>query len=111
MSEPIGPGDWVECVDARPHRRITVAPITIVFGALYRVAKVIPGGTRDYAALRFWEQDCLRVEGDPLPEPNAWRFVRFRPIYRLKQSIIEALKAPVTRTPQVLQQIREEQNA
>lgn len=78
MSAPIGPGDWVECVDTRD------SPV-VVLHAIYLV--------EDTA----WHRDipCLILRG--VVSPRGFRKVRadcFRPIYRPKSELIEQLKQP-----------------
>ena len=70
MSQPIGPGDLVECVDPNtPRTRV------LRLGAIYTVARVVPG-------------PFLRCDFGPLlreahtPNPFGWADYRFRPISR-----------------------------
>lgn len=40
MAEPIGPGDWVECIDDNPCPDYPTIPMPLVLGALYCIAEV-----------------------------------------------------------------------
>ncbi len=84
MSEPIGPGDWVECVDDDPCE--VYGPSGLIAGALYRVlgAKKCTDPNTGYVA------DALKV----LVSPRWHGLKRFRPIYRPRADFIESLKAP-----------------
>lgn len=89
----IGPGDWVECVDASPRYvpgvGMSPVPAPLVKGAVYRVERVV------YDAR--WDETGIVLDGI---RENAWRIDgafnvdRFRPIYRPKSEIIESLKQP-----------------
>jgi hypothetical protein len=83
LAAPIGPGDWVECVKTMGHPAVTLH-------ALYLVE----------ALADWYGLPCLILAG--VVNEHGHRRVRadcFRPIYRPKSEIIEALKTPVTRTP------------
>jgi len=90
MASDIGPGDFVECVDARPCA--FSGKSLLVAGAIYQVydldVGVSPDGELGLALSLVEISDC----------DLAGRFVfcatRFRPIYRPKSEIIESLKAP-----------------
>ena len=89
MAAPIGPGDWVECVDASPCSMYGPPPLTV--GALYRVERI-----REFEpeVIDGW---CLWLVGVRANSPEgAFGGGRFRPIYRPKSSIIEQLKQPVS---------------
>lgn len=92
MAPAIGPGDWVECVDAQFHASAGVA---LVLAAIYRVREVLPdailsgGGRGPTVRLRN-----IALPIGPHGVEASWAISRFRPIYRPKQEIIEALKAP-----------------
>jgi len=95
MAAPIGPGDWVECVDASPHRGArdpsVVAPLTC--GALYRVRDVVEGfigGQLVSGLLLVGITNPTNREGLEF----AYDIERFRPIYRPNKEIIESLKQP-----------------
>lgn len=104
MSADIGPGDWVECVDDHPHINSSVSPdYRLQKGRLYRIADVRPAGAHPKPRT-VYSADAVRLEGDPLPEPYAWRIARFKPVYRPRADLIESLRAPVTRTPKVVRE-------
>lgn len=99
MAAPIGPGDWVECVDASL-RRVTIASGRLVRGAIYCVAwcaerhatgvgLVQSIGLTD-PVMRWYAEDG--TEGGYVAD-------RFRPIYRPKQELIQSLKAPPINAP------------
>ncbi len=94
MGEPIGVGDFVECMRLG-QKRYAGYPGFVV-GALYQVARVFPGPFPNGALCG------LDFAGHP-PAPSrlGWNRDFFRPIYRPRADFIKALKAPVTRTPQV----------
>ena len=79
----IGPGDWVECVDASdsPHHLLSCP---LVLGAMYLVVELHP---EDAAGE-------VGVETRSIPE-RIFRASRFRPIYRPKESLIQTLLEPV----------------
>jgi hypothetical protein len=90
MSAPIGPGDWVECVDAAA-RSFFAPEDVLTVGKLYRVTKTFVNAFGP----------ALGIEGHPRIDASAYwgfevgyRLHRFRPIYRPKSSIIEQLKQP-----------------
>lgn len=86
--DAIGPGDWVECVHAGEFQG-NVSRGRLVQGAIYRVR-----------AIGLTGSGCLGVAlvevRDPITDRynGFWRIGRFRPIYRPKSEIIEALKQP-----------------
>ena len=89
MAAPIGPGDWVECVDDRPCP--VYGPSGLSRGAIYCVAGVeAPAATLDGVAVYLRD---VRSRG-----PNGgFGLRRFRPIYRPSADLIESLKAPPQR--------------
>lgn len=102
MSEPIGPGDWVECIARGRGNPPGVqferdAPLDV--GRLYRVVKVVRGVDRKSGEFRegvflTWPRTFIGgVEA-------AWPLERFRPVYRPKQTVIDSLTAPPERTPE-----------
>jgi len=105
VAAPIGPGDWVECVDASTPPGFTLRAHLAV-GRLYLVewVGVVPPGFSNPGA------PAIRLMGHPSGlnrmgrQTVGWAIARFRPIYRPKQEIIEALKAPVARTPKVVRE-------
>lgn len=84
MSGAIGPGDWVECVDASPNRRIGRS--VLAHKALYQVERA--GFVTNLPALWLVGLRSLGTTG-------AFDARRFRPIYRPKADLIETLKQPV----------------
>lgn len=88
MSGAIGKGDWVECIDASPHKATGIA--ILVVGAIYRV--------RDTETIR--EKSGVRLHGVVLPihpsgKEYGWVPARFRPIYRPRpDAFSDLLKAP-----------------
>lgn len=87
----IGPGDWVECVDGSPH---AVCGASLVAGKLYRVRDAIPDAR---TARGRGPTLCLVEIVLPIGVHGvemSWALARFRPIYRPKSEIIEALKQP-----------------
>lgn len=92
MSDPIGPGDWVECVENR--LATTAPPLGLVVGRIYRVEAigVTPPDDRcpDVAYLRL-------VGCPPRPGKLGFRAAWFRPVRRPgKSTLIRDLltKAP-----------------
>lgn len=78
----IGVGDWVECVAA-----ISKRPHALTIGRLYQVTRVYPG---PFSRCEFG----VEVSGASSVSESGFSCNNFRPIYRPKQAIIEALKAP-----------------
>ena len=74
--EPIGPGDFVECVDARGAPELTL-------GSIYMVRLICDDGG-----------GCWLREVDPPPFHDGFFISRFRPIYRPKASLIQSLLHP-----------------
>lgn len=99
MADAIGPGDFVECVPCRPGGLLTA-------GAVYCVGEVTPEGrcnciTEGIRPWAFPHPGVLLADG-PNPHPSvarAWCCYEFRPIYRPKSSLIEALKVPAPSEP------------
>lgn len=93
MSEPIGVGDWVECIRADPDfARIRA----LTLGAVYQVSRVFEiGPSFDDAG-----EIILALSGvDPGLNDQGYPYEgfspdRFRPIYRPKSELIEGLKTP-----------------
>jgi hypothetical protein len=93
MAAPIGPGDWVECVDVSPRYQPGYgwcpAPDQLVLRSIYRVARVF--------CEPVWGVDSVVLEGLGAHETRAdgayWAG-RFRPIYRPKSELIDTLKQP-----------------
>jgi hypothetical protein len=88
MAAPIGPGDWVECVS---NRGVYGAVTQLRVGAVYRVVAVGVTPPED----EFPNVPWVRLESAPLrPGKIGFRASLFRPIYRPKSDLIEALKQP-----------------
>ena len=95
MSAPIGPGDWVECVDTSAPNFPTLDPDKssrglLTKGAIYQVEAVVPSRL-NRPMLQLREVKTLRNEW------GAFYAFRFRPVYRPKADLIESLKAPPVR--------------
>lgn len=89
MSAPIGPGDWLECINDAPHSWFG---IRLTLGRLYCVERVWSVNERNDVT-----EDQVSLVGVPLPSrqsTGSWGIHRFRPIYRPKADFIESLKAP-----------------
>lgn len=83
MSEPIGPGDWVECVDTRGHHAVAL-------GRAYLVEEIASNDGVSILALKGVRNEL------------GWRWVYaecFRPIYRPKASLIQSLLKPIEADP------------
>lgn len=83
--EPIGVGDWVECIGANPK---AISPTyksdaKIVLGGVYLVREIMKGRYPDGK-----REDGLRFVGiigvDPTGREGGWPVSMFRPIYRPK---------------------------
>lgn len=88
MASAIGPGDWVE--------RSTPS-LTLTVGSIWQVAAIgYHTGDRPHCSrCAPGPTPWVRLVGEPPhPDPRPFCACGFRPIYRPKQSIIEALKAP-----------------
>lgn len=95
----IGPGDWVECVKSR-----AAHPVRehfgghLVVGTIYCVKTVFLGRYADGV-----QGEGITVRGivavNAEGREGGWPLEYFRPIYRPKQSIIEALKQPAPEEP------------
>lgn len=96
MSDPIGPGDWVECI--RQGKRGIFH-----LGAIYCVEAVERPSSCEYGCI-----ECLGVHIVGTPRPSDviadmsayrdwWPACTFAPVYRPKQELIESLKAPPKR--------------
>lgn len=90
MSEPIGVGDWVECIDPEEDE---TEPNTMEIGGIYQVSET----------LESWEcNECgstmgLHIAGQPTLGNVPFCVCQFRPIYRPSASLIEDLSAPHVR--------------
>jgi hypothetical protein len=94
MSEPIGPGDWVECIGA------FVNPFFVV-GRLYQAERVVPAIGDCPACGDETGRGLLFVGGPRIHHPVVGVMsccpCRFRPVYRPRADFIESLKAPPER--------------
>lgn len=90
--DAIGPGDWVECIDATPPAVDCIGQLTL--GALYCVYDADTDCLRGEGCCACGISQWVQVEGLPIHEIEAWCAHRFRPIYRPKSEVIEALKQP-----------------
>lgn len=89
MADAIGPGDWVECVDASPGH---VSGHRLTLFGVYQVI-----GTNNHAC-HCGTPGGLKIAGAETVAIG-WCVRRFRPIYRPNSEIIEALKAPAPSEP------------
>lgn len=84
MSAPIGPGDWVECIDVTPRNSNGPGNLTwlrlLRVGAIYRVQAVFTLDGEDGFALAGFPPP-------PSPRMRGFRADRFRPIYRPSESL------------------------
>lgn len=89
MSAPIGPGDYVECIQNR--LPTTLPPRGIVVGRIYRVTDTGVTPPDDKEPNKAW----LRVDGAEC-RPDRWGFHAewFRPVYKPQASLIQSLKQP-----------------
>lgn len=89
MAAPIGPGDWVELIGPKG---VTswVCP-DFVGGGLYCVEELV--WTAPCSKCGSSEHAGLHLVGKARAK-HGWAGCIFRPIYRPKSEIIEALKAP-----------------
>ena len=82
MSEPIGVGDWVECIQNR--KPTTQPPIGLVVGRAYRVEAAGVTGADDDNPNTPW----IRVEGARCrPDKLGFRAAWFKPIPRPSESL------------------------
>lgn len=88
----IGPGDWVECI-APVGLRSPVQP-EVIGGNIYQVEGIEPHAR--CGRCKTFDHPGLHLVNVPR-WPAGHAGCHFRPIYRPKQSIIEALKAPSER--------------
>lgn len=87
MSAPIGPGDWVECVDASACP--AYGPTPLVVGLIYAVERI--DGRADVVGGVALHLVGVRSGG---PQGGFGAF-RFRPVYRPRTDLIETLLQPV----------------
>lgn len=90
----IGPGDFIQCVDASP--AAWTGDRLLVAGKVYVVRSVEP----DTEAPDGTVGPGVTVDGLKLPpsdngKETCWRLSRFRLIYRPKRDLISRLLAPV----------------
>lgn len=96
MVDPIGVGDWVECVDDSGTPDTAWLDIHRIYrGSIYRVSDAWTDAWGDPVILVGWERESAnRCFGHRC---GYWVH-RFRPIYHPKQELIESLKVPAKRT-------------
>jgi hypothetical protein len=97
MADAIGPGDWVECVSGRAETAFRTGggsrPLHV--GGMYRIRAMTPvRGSDNVVRPGCW---LMEIRGSRWTNglECAFRLDGFRPVYRPKQEIIEALKTPV----------------
>jgi hypothetical protein len=94
MTDAIGPGDFVECVDASPDAWGWF-DCPLVVGAIYTVHECATGTLRPDGA----KGRGLRLDRHNPPIPRGfWGDHRFKPVYRPKQSLIRDLLEPIKET-------------
>lgn len=75
---PLGPRDWLECVDDRPHDG---RPVPLVIGAKYQVEAVWVDLPHRGDPNSEWVDCAVDLVGVPGPaEHLAWGLYRFRPL-------------------------------
>lgn len=95
MAAPIGVGDWVEAFQSRSGgNSVPASKFGFRLGGIYRVSELVwdvhCSCGDDHAGLNF----------HTMPQhPYGFAGCQFRPIYRPKSEIIEALKAPPKHAP------------
>ena len=83
MTAPIGPGDYVECVDQ--------SATQIRYGNIYRVSDIGEGGGCRDCDCTTW----VDLEGVPAIAESAWcSGCQVRPIYRPKRGAFDYLLQP-----------------
>lgn len=87
MTSAIGPGDFVECVNADPQ---FIIPTGLSAGAIYQVQALTPPRPGRWAVAGLLLVG-VRHPGNELGDYNP---DRFRPIYRPRADFIESLKQP-----------------
>ena len=93
MAEPIGPGDWVECVEASPCW--FYGPTGLTRGALYEVCHVGPGECE--SGFGVWLVG-FRSNGPR----GGYGIHRFRKVYRPNADLIQSLLRPVPAEPETV---------
>lgn len=91
MSEDIGPGDWVVCVNIGPNRRGLLGK-GLILGVLYKVERIVSAGGEDWV--------CVEgvASSDPLGRATisgGYSFWRFRKINRPSERFMRLLLEPV----------------
>lgn len=91
MTAPIGPGDFIECVDAGPMRP-GVEPSGLVAGKIYTVrgVDVVPDKFTNAG-----EPIVLLVEVCPPVETDGYDPARFRPVYRRDETLTARLLSDI----------------
>lgn len=90
MSEPIGPGDWVECIDATPSPNAVFYADVLVLGALYYVRKIHDkaNGRSGVVTGPFYELVGIEIFA-PDGSPGSFAYNRFRPIRDGQERIVK----------------------
>lgn len=91
----IGPGDWVECVDASPGVwRGIVRPSHLIMGMIYKVEAIRDDENRETGLLLVG----VRAPAMGRWGQHAYKLSRFRPLRRPPSAdLIESLKTPAKR--------------
>jgi len=93
MAGAIGPGDWVECIDASPDWWGETVPLVV--GRIYRVLRLERDPDRERPPGTVEECGVILVGVRVGPKgDDSFSLGRFRPVYRPNVDIIESLKAP-----------------
>lgn len=98
MAAPIGPGDWVECVDASPGAN---DGLCLTRGGLYCIEAVDDRGL--LCGTGRCGRTCRGVFLSGRRDRWPWCGSRFRPIYRPRADLIQTLLEPIkedTRQPE-----------
>lgn len=97
MSADIGPGDFVECVDASPAVNGTQP---FLAGSIYVVTHVWPPAGNDLRTGKP-SSGAVDIRWVPRAHPNVgWEISRFRPVYRPKPDALADLLNVPTKIPE-----------
>ena len=88
----IGPGDWIECIEADQWQEQSIVP-----GNIYRCVEVLTptGATCTLHGTFCYPASGISLAGKSLPDDWCWCALSFRPIYKPKSEIIQGLLQPV----------------
>lgn len=86
----LAPGDWVECITIESNPLPTSKPAGFCIGGIYQISGFSPKGGLFFVKMPT-PKDC-NCETYP---GCGWARSAFRPIYRPKETLIEALKEPI----------------